>query len=651
MLELLPTSSRPQHGPLLIGTWDSEELFRTLFDGNPVPMWIYDPRTFKIRSVNESAVRHYGFSRAEFATMLITDLCPSPEIAAALAYRTKMFESDIPAGMSRTVTWKQKKKDGSVLDVELTSSPISMPDGRGVLVFANDITERKRSEKQIHEQTSLLNLANDAIFVTDLDDRIMFWNKGAETLFGWPTDEALGRTRSELLTWESQVFETAKHALNDCGDWTGESSLKTRNGRQLTVISRWTLVRDEDGAPKSILIINTDITEKKSLERQFLRAQRLESIGTLASGIAHDLNNILAPILMSIGLLRRAFIDADTQKLLTTIEASAERGADIVRQVLTFARGIEGERIVLQPRHLINDLVKIMVQTFPKNIEIKTQFPKDLWQVTGDATQLHQVLLNLCVNARDAMPHGGKLVLAAQNATLDEHYVTMNPEAVPGSFVMLQVSDTGIGIPAETIDKIFDPFFTTKEQGKGTGLGLSTVLGIVKSHGGFVSLESRVGEGTTFRVCIPAVPSAVESGSAAQSGPAAVPRGNGELILVVDDEPAVRMAATRTLETNGYRIFTAEDGTDGLALYFQRSSEIALVLTDIEMDLMDGVALVRSLKRVDAKVRVIVSTGQARAEQRNVLRALGVKMFLDKPYTADQLLRAVHEVLSETAAS
>ena len=650
MLETVETPGKSQSRTNIVLFAENDPVFQVLFDGSPMPMWVYDSRTLNFVAVNEAAIRHYGYTREEFLMMTIADLCPSREIGLALVYRTKMFDTEIPSGLSRMVTWKMRKKDGTVLDVELTSSPIALSVGNGVMVFANDITERKRAERKIHEQTSLLNLANDAIYVADLEDRIVFWNKGAEALYGWTSEEVLQQKRGELLQWNQPLFEAAKQELNQCGDWSGETRLKTKMGKEVTVISRWTLVRDEDGEPKSVLVINTDITEKKNLERQFLRAQRLESIGTLASGIAHDLNNILAPILMSIGLMRKSVTDEGTQKLLTTIESSAERGADIVRQVLTFARGVEGERILIQPRHIINELVKIMVQTFPKNIQIRTKFPRDLWPVHGDPTQLHQILLNLCVNARDAMPEGGELLVAAENRTVDEQYLAMNPEASSGSFVVLQVSDAGSGIPPEVLEKIFDPFFTTKEPGKGTGLGLSTVLGIVKSHGGFLNIETRVGAGTTFRIFIPASPSA-DTGGDNVNPEVEIPRGNGELILLVDDEPSVRVAATKTLELHGYRIYTAEDGTDALALYFQRRAEISLILTDIEMDLMDGVTLVRSLKKLDAKVPVIVSSGQGHAEQKNMLRNLGVKKFLDKPYGADQLLRIVHEAIHEHAAA
>jgi nitrogen-specific signal transduction histidine kinase/ActR/RegA family two-component response regulator len=385
------------------------------------------------------------------------------------------------------------------------------------------------------------------------------------------------------------------------------------------------------------------VTETKKLESQFLRAQRLEGIGTLASGIAHDLNNILSPILMSCGILRKEFEDEDTIKMLSIIEGSAERGAGIVKQVLTFARGVEGERVLLQLKHLVSELAKVMAQTFPRNIDIQTHFPADLWPVMGDATQLHQVLLNLCVNARDAMPQGGSLRLGAENVDIDAHFASMNPGAQLGPHVVLRASDTGMGMSPETMEKIFDPFFTTKEVGKGTGLGLATVIGIIKSHGGFLTVQSEVGVGTTFSVFLPASQDAKSGDGLKEEEPIA--GGEGQLVLVVDDEPPIREALVRTLTANGYRAYTAEDGSDALALYFQRRSEIDVVITDLAMGQMDGVTLVRSLRKLDPKVRVIVSSGHMQKENVVVLEGMGVKTFLDKPYSADKLLRALHTVL------
>jgi PAS domain S-box-containing protein len=542
---------------------------------------------------------------------------------------------------SGSTAWNHTCKDGTVLFVESTWHEIPFAGRDSVLVLTLDRTEQRRAERRNREQANLLNLASDAIVVRDLDNVVLFWNQGAERLYGWSTEEMVGKKTVDTFA-KDRPYE-AEIELLKTGFWTGQLKHQSKSGTPIIVSSRWTLVRDDDGKPKSVLVIDTDVTETRKLESQFLRAQRLEGIGTLASGIAHDLNNILSPILMSCGILRKEFEDEDTLKMLSIIEGSAERGAGIVKQVLTFARGVEGERVLLQLKHLVSELAKVMAQTFPRNIDIQTNFPPDLWPVLGDATQLHQVLLNLCVNARDAMPQGGSIRLSAENVDIDAHFASMNPGAQLGPHVVLRASDTGTGMSPETMEKIFDPFFTTKEVGKGTGLGLATVIGIVKSHGGFLTVQSELGVGTTFSVFLPASHE-LKSGDASKEETPLV-RGNGELVLVVDDEPPIREALVRTLTANGYRAYTAEDGSDALALYFQRRDEIKVVLTDISMGQMDGVTLVRSLRKVDPKVRVIVSSGHLQKENIVVLEGLGVKTFLDKPYTAEKLLRAVQTVL------
>ena len=404
----------------------------------------------------------------------------------------------------------------------------------GFSKIVRDMTSHKRAEQKIQEQAALLDVATDAILVQDLNNRILYWNQGAERLYGWKADDVLGKNASELLYKDSLQLEEAQKAVVLQAEWYGELHKVTRTGKEIIVESCWTLVRDEQGGAKSILTADTDITDKKQFEAQFLRAQRLESIGTLASGIAHDLNNILTPILMSVQLLRMKIPDEPSQRLLKILEANAKRGAALVKQVLSFARGVEGKRITLQVRHLILEIKQITTETFPKSIEISTNIPQNLWTVCGDATQLHQVLMNLCVNARDAMPNGGRLNICAENLLVDQNYARINLAARVGSYIVISVTDTGMGVSPEILSKIFEPFFTTKEVGKGTGLGLSTVIGIIKSHKGFVNVYSEVGKGTQFKVYLPAV-----SGSQQQAEDSELLIGHQEAILVVDDEAPI----------------------------------------------------------------------------------------------------------------
>ncbi len=508
-----------------------------------------------------------------------------------------------------------------------------------------DITERKLAEERLREQAELLDRAHDGIMVRDLDGRILSWNRGAESIYGWTAAEAIGQLAGELLYTDPAEHDRLWREIINKGDWTGELRQVGKNGSELILNSRWTLLRNDKGEPKSVLVINSNITQHKKLELQFLRAQRLESIGTLASGVAHDLNNILAPILMASSVLRGELPPAQRDRILDSIESSAERGAEIVRQILTFARGQKGERHLVQPLHLIKEIVKMAQETFPKSIEVRARYSPGVWAVHASPAQLHQVLLNLCVNARDAMPAGGKLILSAENLTVDEQYASMMPGATPGPHTVIEVSDTGAGIPREIIDRIFDPFFTTKEVGEGTGLGLSTVVGIVKSHGGFITVSSEIRSGTTFKVFLPAVGEAASS-CGEDNGASEPAGGNGELILIVDDEPKIPEVGKAILQAHGYRVAIANDGPEALGIFAERKSEIKVVITDVMMPLIDGVTLIRTLRKMSPGITVIASTGRHDDPRINELKALDVPLCLTKPYNKKTLLRALADALA-----
>lgn len=507
---------------------------------------------------------------------------------------------------------------------------------------------RVDSEARIHEQASLLDKAQDAIIVRTLDHRIEYWNKGAENLFGWTVGEIRGKSALDLLPPIIEPFEEAQRAVLREGEWIGELEHVTKSGKRILAETRLTLIESAtDGTPQ-ILSLHTDITERKQLERQLLRAQRMESIGTLAGGIAHDLNNVLAPISMSIDLLRSYVSEPRCLRLLETISSSAKRGADMVGQVLSFARGMDGRRIEVQVRHILNDVHKILRETFPKNIDILFRAKRDLAAVRGDPTQIHQVILNLCVNARDAMEDGGKLRIQAENVELSAPDFPVPPVFQPGIYAMIQVSDTGCGIDAAHLEQIFDPFFTTKEIGKGTGLGLSTSQAIVKSHGGFFRVQSEPGRGSTFTVYLPAVTKAEPSTEEDQT--VNLPAGNKELILVVDDEAAIREITKETLETYGYRVLLAANGAEGVSLYHAHRPEIKAVIVDMMMPVMDGTATVEAILDINSAARIIAVSGIGgdRANLRSVRSR--VRYFLTKPYSAETLLTSLHEVLSESAA-
>jgi PAS domain S-box-containing protein len=502
--------------------------------------------------------------------------------------------------------------------------------------------ELRQREDRLRRQAALLDRARDAVVVMDLQWRIVFWNKAAEGLYSWSAAEALGKDAFHLHLKYCLALRDARRGVLEKGEWDGELDNRRKDGQVVAVESRWSLVRGETGEPESVLAMDADISDRRRLQTQLLRAQRMDSIGALAGGIAHDLNNVLAPILMAAEALKRSATDARSQKLLSAIEFSGRRAADMVRQVLTFARGVDGEATSLEVRRLVEEVEKICLETFPKTIRIQRQMAEDLWPVAGNATQLHQVLLNLCVNARDAMPQGGALTLRGENVTLDQQYVGMNPAARAGPHVLLTVADTGVGVPEALREKVFEPFFTTKGAGRGTGLGLATSLFIVRTHNGFMTLRSEERKGATFGVYLPAASSqAVEQ----RGDPGAPPEGKGELVLVVDDEAAIRELTKETLESHGYRVATASDGAEAAGLFAREQGRVAAVLTDMTMPFLDGHGTIRALRRIDPGVKILAMTGIATLESRDDATLASTQAFLQKPFTADYLLRSLHEVL------
>jgi PAS domain S-box-containing protein len=507
-----------------------------------------------------------------------------------------------------------------------------------------DITEQKRSEARFR------------LLVDSNVQGVLFWNRSGQITGGNDAFLRLVRyTREDLeaglVNWldltPPEYAELDLRALEEIAahgvSQPYEKEFVLKDGSRVPIFLGAASFKDN---PDEGVAFVLDLTERKKLEQQLLRAQRMESIGTLAGGIAHDLNNILAPIMMSIELLKRMVTNPQGSQMLATIETSARQGADIVRQVLSFARGLEGERIEIQPKHLFLDLENIIKGTFPKNIQLEFVIPNGIWTIWGDPTQVHQILLNLCVNARDAMPNGGSLTVEVENCVLDEHYAAMSSQATPGRYVQINVTDSGMGMSQEVIDKIFEPFFTTKEMGKGTGLGLSTVMAIVKSHEGIVNVYSEPGKGTTFKVYLPAVELADE-GQKKLTQRIVSPRGNGETVLVIDDEASILTITSQTLQAFGYRVLTASDGAEAVAVYAKHEDEIAVVLTDMMMPVMDGAATIHALMRINPSIKIIAASGlNANGNVTNVSDP-NVKRFLTKPYTAGILLTTLRETLDE----
>jgi PAS domain S-box-containing protein len=534
------------------------------------------------------------------------------------------------------------REEQSVYSTAPSSSAGLSSDGR-VRSSAESFTET--GPLSLEDHSTLLDNARDAIVVHDLDGRITFWNKGAERIYGWTRQESLGRRLDDILYVDPKKFHESHAITLEKGEWAGDHRHISKDNRELIMETRFSLMREKDGRPKSILGVKTDVTEKRKIEVQFIRAQRMASLGLLAGGIAHDLNNVLTPIMLSIDVLKKLVADKpEAQPVVETIELSTRRGSDIVQQVLSFARGMEGQRIVIQPKYLLQEIEYIIKDTFPKDIRLQFALPQDTWTIIGDPTQIQQVLLNLCVNARDAMPDGGTLVIASKNCVVDEHYVGMNKQSEPGMYVSISVTDAGTGIAGEILDQIFEPFFTTKPVGKGTGLGLSSVQAIVKNHGGFIDVYSELGRGTTFKIYLPAQVAAHEVVEQAREE-ANLPRGKNELILVVDDEPSIVSITRQTLESFGYRMITAHNGAEAVALYAQQVGDIALILTDLSMPVMDGRATIYAMLKINPNVKIIAMSGMDESQSAIMAANAGIKHFMPKPYTAATLLKTVRRVI------
>lgn len=585
-----------------------------------------------------------GYSYTELQGLTFQDITHPDDLDVDLEYVHKMLTGEI---QTYSIEKRYIRKDNSHVWINLTVSLVRKFSGEPeyFIFVIQDISERKQAFEKICEQAALLEVSSDAIIVRDLEGNVRYWNSGAEYLYGWQAAEIIGKNSNELLDFEkiSQLEEAFRTVVQQ-GKWQGELNKVTKSRLELIVQSRWTLMRDQVGQPKSILTVDTDITEKKQLETQFFHAQRLESLATLASGIAHDLNNILTPILAAAQLLSLKLpnLDQQNQQLLQTIEDNSKRGAKTVKQILSFVRVDEGDRVILQPKHLLNEIGQVVKSTFPKSIEIQTEIPQNLWSVSVESTQIHQVLMNLCVNARDAMPQGGVLIIRAKNFSVDQNYASLNIEAKVGEYVVLTVSDTGCGISKKVSERIFEPFFTTKEVGKGTGLGLSTVIGIVKNHGGFVNVDSKVGKGSQFQVYLPASKQIPTQ----QNHQLEIFRGNGELILVVDDEVSVCEISKTLLEQHNYKVLTAKDGIEAISLCAAHPNDINIVLTDIQMPSMSGLNAIPIIQQINPSVKIIATSGLA--SNRNFLEANGISVqaFVLKPYTLRDLLNIIKDVLS-----
>ena len=512
----------------------------------------------------------------------------------------------------------------------------------------DSMEDQQRAQTALREneqrfRTILQNIPAVAVHSYRPDGTVLYWNDASERFYGYSREEAVGANLLDLIIPPDMREEVRRLISSESDIPASELRLMRKDGSRIDVFSSHCAIR-MPGKETEMYCIDIDLTEHKRFEEQYLRAQRMESIGTLAGGIAHDLNNALSPILMSIDLMRFDEEDPERLSLIETIERSATHAAELVRQVLTFARGTRGDYLPIDLHDLAREMRTIIQDTFPKDIEFRLHAEPNLWKIRADATQVRQVFMNLAVNSRDAMPAGGIIELELRNLRLDGLKAGMHPDAKPGHYVLAAFRDTGPGIPGEIRDRVFDPFFTTKEVGKGTGLGLSTTQSILRGHGGFLTIEQPEGPGALFHLCFPALPG--EDGIQERSGLlSTVPPGQGETILVVDDEDGILNITRKTLENHNYRVLTARNGAEGVSCFARNQGEIRLVITDMAMPVMDGPAMIVALRAIQPNVRIIGSSGYASSTSQSKIASCGVRHFLSKPYSADLLLQTIREVL------
>jgi len=628
----------------------SEARYRRLFESTKDGILILNAETGMVVDVNPFLIEALSFSREQFLGKKIWDLEFFKDIVGNKARFAELQRNEYVRYEDKPL----ETADGRRIDVEFVSNVYRVNGHRVMQCNIRDITARRLADEELRrEQAFFKDLANtipDHIYFKDRQSRFVRINEAMTRSFGLgDAAEAVGKTDSEIFSKEhaQKAYADEQQIIRTGEPMIAVEEKETWPDGHITWVSTTKMpLRDAQGCITGIVGISRDITEKRQLEEQALRAQRLENLGLLAGGIAHDLNNALAPIIMAGPLLHQYVSDPSAQRMLGIIEQSSMRGAALVRQMVSFARGSGTEMQLVQASRVLREVIDLGKSTFSKSIQIESRLPNDLWPVMSDPTKLEQVFVNLLVNARDAMPDGGELTLSAANRTLDAaEAVKISPEARPGDFLAVEVRDTGTGIAPEVMEKIWEPFFTTKREGKGTGLGLSTVRSIVRQHNGFVTLQTshtlKSSHGSTFTVYLPAANGERKSEASAHLFESQL--GNGELILVVDDEKPVCELTSKILTRFGYKVMTASDGVEAIAAFVPRSEEVRLLITDMEMPIVNGLALAAALRRLKPDLSIVAMSG-GNSPSDEVHKQFATA-FLAKPFESETLLSIVHHAL------
>lgn len=619
---------------------ETEPFSKETWDLLPLILWKLTPDGI-VSGANRACRELLGYSEEEILNRPLDDF-----LVDSIDFKFLKSQIELSGKLVRQEACL-RCKDGSTRHVVIDAGALIVS-GRlqEIHCALTDDSLRKRTEGHAREQAEFLLRNEEAIIIQNLEGQVIYWSTGAERLYGLPSFKALGRPLPRELGGDLHLLELARQTVLERGEWRGNFQNKTTTGTPFAVESRWVLLRDQSGNPQSILVINEDAAESRLLEEERLRAQRLECIGNLAGGIAHDLNNILQPILIALDIFRNRLADNESQEVLGMLDSNVRRATELVRQILTFTSGARPERQSVDVHFLFGEVANFVRQAFPKAVQLLVSVEDNLPALLGDQTQMEQVVLNLCVNARDAMHEAGQIRLEAIKFDVDQDFAARQTLAKPGQYVRLTVSDTGGGIPHQIRKKIFEPFFTTKGPVKGTGLGLATVLGIIRRHGGFLTLETEEGVGSSFHVFIPAAPPSLSAASKFKSPrPASAHNGGRETILLVDDDATVLKVTQRSLEKSGYHILTANNGEEGCAVFKQHATDIQLVITDMSMPGMEGPEMAAAIHKISPSLPILGTSGLNTQPDSETLRALGMQGILSKPCNAATILGAIRKVL------
>ena len=626
---------------------ESEERYRLLFENNPNPMWVYDLQTLAFLAVNNAAIQHYGYSREEFFAMTIKDIRP-PEDVPALIERV----ARVPQGFGVAGTWRHRKRDGTIIDVDITGHTVTFGWRSAELILVRDVTDHKRAEQAIRASEErfqvFMNNSPAVAFMKDEEGRHLYVNEPFARCFGRPQREWIGKLDIEL--WPADVAKQLREndLLVMAGDHVVEleEMVPTPDGKPHYWLVFKFPFRDPSGQ-KVLAGMGIDTTDRKRLEVQLRQAQKMEAIGQLAGGVAHDFNNLLTVISGYSELLQHHLShDEPLRRQAEQIKIAGDRASALTRQLLAFSRQQVLRPVVLDLNVVVTNLLQMLPRLIGEHIELKTALDPQPTFVKTDPGQLEQVLLNLAINARDAMPGGGTLTTETSHVALDEAACGRLGTILPGLYVQLTVRDTGCGMDAATQARIFEPFFTTKDLGKGTGLGLATVYGIVTQSHGAISVNSAPGRGASFAVYFPT--SECRSESPKDGTTSLEPESGWETVLVVEDQTGVRGFVRNLLMLNGYRVLEAADGSEALRICRQHPGEIQLVVTDLVMPGMSGRELVERITNEQPAIKVLYMSGYTDDSVVHTGVAQAGLAFLQKPFSPTMFTHKVREVLDGT---